>query len=153
MCQRVNHHNYDFRHRSQKQSTTLSNHIWDLKESGENYDLTWNLVETAPIFNHTTRNCRLCNREKWHIMFKPEGATLNDRSEFYSTCRHRLKNLLSNVKPWRVFSSKYFIQVVNFNVTFMSLLFMNIRWWLHLHETNLYEFCPNKSDLSFVYDY
>ena len=96
--ERVNHHNYDFRHRSQKSSTTLSNHIWDLKENGTHYDLTWNLVETAPIFNHTTRNCRLCNREKWHIMFKPEGATINDRTEFYSTCRHRLKNLLSNVK-------------------------------------------------------
>ena len=31
-------------------------------------------------------------------MFKPEGATLNDRSEFYSTCRHREKNLLEKVK-------------------------------------------------------
>ena len=74
---RVNNHNYDFWHRSQKHSTTLSNHIWDLKENGEHYGLTWNLVETAPIINHTTRKCRLCNREKWHIM-----STINNQQNF-----------------------------------------------------------------------
>ena len=50
------------------------------------------------INNHTTGKCRLCNREKWYIMFKPDGATINDRSEFYSTCRHRTQNLLSRIK-------------------------------------------------------
>ena len=67
---------------------------WDLKDSETDYDLTWSLVKTAPIYNHTTGICRLCNLEKILIMFKPEGATINDRSEFYSTCRHRLKSLL-----------------------------------------------------------
>ena len=30
------------------------------------------------------------------IMFRPEGASLNDRRELYATCRHRLKPLLIN---------------------------------------------------------
>ena len=96
--QRVNKHNSDFRNINQKHSTTLSKHIWDLKDSNTDYTLSWEIVEESQIYNHTTRKCRLCNREKWHIMFRPENATLNDRSEFFSTCRHRLKNLLSNVK-------------------------------------------------------
>ena len=38
----------------------------------------------------------LCLREKFCIIFKPEGASLNGRSELFSTCRHRL--LLDNTR-------------------------------------------------------
>ena len=41
--------------------------------------------------------CRLCKREKYYILFEPDGATLNKRSELYNTCRHRLKDLLNNI--------------------------------------------------------
>ena len=50
------------------------------------------------IFKHTTGKCRLCNTEKYLVMFKPEDATINKGTEFYSTCRHREKNLLKKVK-------------------------------------------------------
>ena len=96
--ERVTHHNSDMRHSDQRGNTTLSTHIWNLKDSGTDFTLDWSLIQNAPIFNHTTKTCRLCNTEKYLIMFKPEGATLNDRSEFYSTCRHRKKNLLEKVK-------------------------------------------------------
>ena len=96
--ERVNKHKYNIRTASQRHNTTLTNHIWELKDKGEDYDLTWSLIDKAPIFNHTTGSCRLCNKEKWYIMFRPEGATINERTEFYSTCRHRLKNLLCKVK-------------------------------------------------------
>ena len=36
------------------------------------------------------------NMEKFYILFRPEGATLNKRSELFSTCRHRLSQLLEN---------------------------------------------------------
>ena len=96
--ERVNRHNYDIRHSTERHATTLANHIWDLKDMGSEYELDWSLIDKAPIFNHTTGKCRLCLKEKWYIMFRPEGATVNSRSEFYSTCRHRLKNLLCKVK-------------------------------------------------------
>ena len=99
--ERVGGHLYDFNHWDQRKSTTLSKHIWDHKQNGRTYDLSWSLMETAPTYNHTTGKCRLCLREKWYIMFRPDDATLNDRSEFYSTCRHRLKNLLWKFKSWR----------------------------------------------------
>ena len=91
-------HNTTLRHSEKRNETTLSQHIWDLEDSGTNYDLSWSIVQNAPIFNHSTQKCRLCNLEKFLIMFHPEGATLNSRSEFYSTCRHRLKNTLKKVK-------------------------------------------------------
>ena len=87
-------HNSSLRHSDQRHKTTLSNYIWDLKDSGTNFNLEWKLVQNAPTFNHTTGKCRLCDTEKYLIMFRPENATLNKRTEFYSMCRHREKNLL-----------------------------------------------------------
>ena len=73
--ERVSKHFSNIDHSEQRDDTTLSQHIWNLKDSNIDYILKWNLVEEAPIFNHTTGKCRLCNREKWYIMFKPEHAT------------------------------------------------------------------------------
>ena len=78
--------------------TTLSKHIWDLKDENENYDTRWSLVDRASPFNPVSRKCRLCLKEIFYIIFEPETATLNKRSELYSTRRHRLKGLLVNVK-------------------------------------------------------
>ena len=51
-------------------------------------------------FNPSTRSCQLCLKEKYHIMFTPGGASLNDRREIFSTYRHRTKLLLCNAwKP------------------------------------------------------
>ena len=43
--ERVTSHFSDFRHIEQRHSTTLSNHIWTLKENNVDYNLVWNLVE------------------------------------------------------------------------------------------------------------
>ena len=96
--ERFNGHKTTLNNSDKRNKTTLSQHIWELKDSGKNFNLTWSIVQNAPIFNHTTKKCRLCNIEKLLIMFQPDGATLNDRSELYSTCRHRLKNTLKKVK-------------------------------------------------------
>ena len=32
--------------------------------------------------------------EKYFIMFKPEGANMNSRTEFFGACRHKAKLLL-----------------------------------------------------------
>ena len=74
--------------------TTLSTHIWNLKDEGKDYNISWSVIEKAPEFNPTTRKCTLCLKEKYHINFQPSGSTLNSRSELYSTCR--LSKLLAN---------------------------------------------------------
>ena len=93
---RFNGHQYSFNHRDAPNKTTLSTHVWKLKDKGENYDMAWEIVDRAPDFNPTNRKCRLCLKEKFYIIFQPDGATLNSRSELFSTCRHRLRLLLNN---------------------------------------------------------
>ena len=88
-------HRADMRDRK-RNGTSLSNYIWTLKNSNTPYDLKWKLIAKRPSFNPTTKTCQLCLQEKYCIIFKPEGASLNDRTEIFATCRHRLKPLLGN---------------------------------------------------------
>ena len=94
--QRYYGHRNSFKHRNSNHSTTLSSHLWNLKDANENFDVKWSIIDRAKEFNPDTRKCRLCIKEKYYIIFQPDGATLNDRSELFSTCRHRTKKLLSN---------------------------------------------------------
>ena len=83
--QRYYGHNFDFRHRSQRKSTCLSKYVWELKDQGIDYTLTWKIIARGRGFDPTTRSCQACLKEKFYIMFRPEGATLNSRNEFYTT--------------------------------------------------------------------
>ena len=88
-------HTQDFNHQS-RDGTSLSHYVWKLKDNNTPYRISWQIITRSPSFNPTKKSCSLCLKEKYCIMFRPEGATLNDRSEFYATCRHRLKPLLAN---------------------------------------------------------
>ena len=92
---RLYEHTHDFNNEN-KEGTSLSNYIWKLKNSQTQYNISWKIITRSQSFNPSTKRCNLCLKEKYFIMFRPEGATLNDRSEFFSTCRHRLKPLLAN---------------------------------------------------------
>ena len=90
-------HRQSFKKRKLQHSTTLSSHIWDLKDNNQNYEIKWSALDRAPIFNPINKKCRLCTKEKYYIIFQPDGAKLNNRSELFSTCRHRKNQLLSNI--------------------------------------------------------
>ena len=79
---RFSGHKYSFNNRGEN-STTLSTHLWNLKDENKNFNIKWNIIDKAPEFNPTTRKCRLCDKEKYYIIFQPEGATLNQRSELF----------------------------------------------------------------------
>ena len=89
-------HRSSFANRDHPNPTTLSTHVWDLKQKNKNFEVSWSVIDRANAFDPVTRKCRLCLKEKYHIIFQPTGATLNQRSELYSTCRHRLKQTLAN---------------------------------------------------------
>ena len=89
-------HRSTFENENHPNPTTLSTHVWDLKGQSKNYEVKWNIIDKAKDFNPATRKCRLCLKEKYHIIFQPTGATLNERTELYSTCRHRLRRVLAN---------------------------------------------------------
>ena len=87
-------HNSDINNNNAK--TRLSSHILKLKEEGKPYTITWDIMDRAPVYNPVNRKCRLCLKEVFYIMFKPESATLNQRNELFNTCRHRTQKLLCN---------------------------------------------------------
>ena len=77
--------------------TRLSTHVRKLQDRGAPYNITWQILSRASSFNPTTGMCRLCLKEKYLIMFAPATASLNKRSEVYSSCRHRASKLLRKV--------------------------------------------------------
>ena len=95
--QRYYGHSSSFRNREHEFSTTLSAHIWSLKDQEQDFDIRWQVIDRGREFNPTTRKCLLCIKEKYHIIHNPDGSSLNQRSELFSTCRHRTRNLLSNI--------------------------------------------------------
>ena len=75
-----------------KPGTTLSRHIHKLRREGKNYTISWDLLErNLAGYNITSKACRLCLLEKFHILFTPGAATLNKRRELFTSCRHRQK--------------------------------------------------------------
>ena len=93
---RFNQHKCDFRNIRKRGTTTLSEHVWKLREQGIEYTATWKLIKQLNTYNPTRRQCPLCLEEKFIILFNPEKATLNQRSELSTACRHKAAFLLSN---------------------------------------------------------
>ena len=86
-------HKHSFKNIDANQ-TTLSSHLHELNSKPVKFDLNWEIVDHAKPFNPVTGVCALCTLEKFYIAFRPEGATLNSRSELFSSCRHKKRMLL-----------------------------------------------------------
>ena len=91
---RFYNYNCDFSKPSRRNNTTLSAHMWTLKESSKKSDLTWKIIGKAPPFSPVTGTCQLCTSEKFKIIFNPEICSLNARNELFTHCRHKEKLLL-----------------------------------------------------------
>ena len=75
--------------------TALTNYYWQEKNAGKDPKISWKFLETnVPIFNPITNRCRLCLREKFNIVLKPNLASLNSRQEIFAHCRHLQFELL-----------------------------------------------------------
>ena len=96
--ERYRNHTLSFRNEIYKLNTTLSKHIWDLKCSNTDFEISWAEKGQAPSYNTSTKSCKLCLLEKTTILLnEDDGAYLNKRGELMSKCRHRTKFLLSSV--------------------------------------------------------
>jgi hypothetical protein len=91
--------NFKVDNQQNRTATCLSKHIWKLKDQNIGYSLKFKQLIQAQAFNPVTGMCRLCLSEKYFIMFKPEGANINSRSEFFAACRHKTKLLLCPPSP------------------------------------------------------
>ena len=73
--------------------------VWSLKNSNTPYTTQWSHRDRGKPFNPSTRVCRLCLLEKYYILFEQDGASLNQRDEFFNHCYHKVPQLLMN-KKW-----------------------------------------------------
>ena len=90
---RINH--CDFRLRSREHATTLSSHVWRLKDLGVDPAVTYRIKGKAKPYSPTSRICPLCTLEKLFIAKSDENSTLNRRTEIANKCRHKAKFALS----------------------------------------------------------
>ena len=95
---RLKEHHDDMAEPSRRGNSKLAGHIWDLKDRGLEFNISWSILAKAPPFNPVTRKCLLCLKEKHFIMYGRGTSTLNRRNEIFNTCRHRHKDLLVKVK-------------------------------------------------------
>ena len=91
---RYGNHTASFRHTEKRGNSSLAGYIWRLKDEGREHTISWKTLATLPSYNPTTNSCRLCLTEKYTIMHEPELATINQRDEFFTACRHKEAKLL-----------------------------------------------------------
>ena len=148
-------HTSSFKHRvkpgaKSQNSTELSKHIWELKDKQIKNSLSWKIIDRAQTFNPSSKMCRLCLTEKYHLMYNKGGATLNNRSQFYSACRHVTRKLISNgwndpsPQPTFTFSCCDLVPYLYLNCHSIEIV-----WWVRSSQLLMKECCNNKMD-SFV---
>ena len=57
MYKEIRFHNRSFAVRDPDIQTSLSNHIWDLKDENIQFSLTWQILEKSKSFNLITIQC------------------------------------------------------------------------------------------------
>ena len=93
---RYNTHKSSFNYKHLEHSTSLSKYIWNLKATNTNFQLKWRILTSTSAYCNNTKRCNLCIQEKFFILYKPLLASLNKRSEFFSSCRHISKYILAS---------------------------------------------------------
>ena len=78
--------------------TTLSSYVWSLKHANTPYTIRWSHRARGRPYNPSTGVCRLCLLEKYFILFEQDGASLNQRDEFFGHCFHKKPQLLMSKK-------------------------------------------------------
>ena len=92
---RYNLHSSSFRLPHKRSTTTLSEHLWTLKDAGVIYKTDWTILDKAKPCSPAARKCDLCLAETYCILLE-KSRLLNKRSEIFGTCHHRRKHLLQN---------------------------------------------------------
>ena len=96
---RFGNHKKSLTHVRYKDDTAMSSHVWDLRDKGaDNIIINWSIVRRVPTCKPGDKECRLCLAEKLAILLHSRDLhCLNKRTELFSKCRHRRRNLLSSV--------------------------------------------------------
>ena len=78
---RYNIHNSSFRLPHKRSTTTLSEHLWTLKDAGVIYMTEWTILDKAKPCSPAAIKCDLCLEEKYYILLE-KSRLLNKRTKF-----------------------------------------------------------------------
>ena len=95
---RIGHHYTDFKHEKYKNSTTLSNYIWQLQKENIAFQIEWEFVEKSKTRGKDDKFCQLCISEKKWIARLSMEERINSNSEFVTKCPHKRKYKLARIK-------------------------------------------------------
>ena len=91
---RYGNHKNSFKYANKRKTTRLAGYVWSLKDEGLEPEIKWRIISRNQSFKASSNCCRLCLKEKFILMHKPEEATINSRDEFFSGCLHKHTLLL-----------------------------------------------------------
>ena len=97
---RFDQHKDAMENRISNHSTTLSKHVWKLKDkTGVEPRVNWSIKARAFSFSSGGRQCDLCLSEKLEILNANKSSSLNKRDELLYMCRHKIPFRLEQFKP------------------------------------------------------
>ena len=94
---RYANHKQSFGSIGKRDATTLSQHVWNLKEQNITYSISWQVLSRNEPYRCGAKQCNLCPSEKFEILKSDPRKTLNKRTEIVGKCRHRAKFKLKKV--------------------------------------------------------
>ena len=89
---RYNNHLTTFKNKQHSNKTTISKHIWNIKENNNEFKIIWKILCQASAYSQQSKRCNLCLMEKTLILLADKQQCLNKRSKIMNKCRH--KNLM-----------------------------------------------------------
>ncbi len=100
--ERYRNHIKSFNHKRYSNDTELSKYIWKLKDNKQDFDITWSVLKQSISYTGGSKRCHLYLEEKLCILKdKNKQNLLNKKSEIVSTCNHRKKHLINNLRNGR----------------------------------------------------
>ena len=106
---RYRNHTKSFRLRKYETETRLSEHIWEIKNRGNDFSVKWFIIDRGKRYSPVSGLCQLCTTEKYYLIFKSELCSLNQRNEQGAHCRHKTCLLLGKTKTWKCSSRPWFL--------------------------------------------
>ena len=88
---RYANHKQSFTNEKKRDATSLSQHVWSLKDRNAPFSLKWSVLAKCAPYVCGSRKCNLCITEKCEILKCDPNITLNKRNEIVGKCRHRAK--------------------------------------------------------------
>ena len=94
--ERYRNHIKSFNHKRYSNDIELSKYIWKLKDNKQDFDITWSVLKQSISYTGESKRFNLCILKE-----KNKQNLQNKKSVIVSTCNHRKKHLVNNLRNGR----------------------------------------------------